>query len=402
MSDNRSKSNPERSPRKHKEHRDERPTHQISSEDYYGILSAHLERVADVASTGEFSQMIVDTVREGLLVLDLDLRVVAANESFYRVFEIRPEETLDRLVYNVAGGAWNVDELRNLLEKILPEKKAFSEYEVTVDSDEIGERIFLLNARQLDEHALILLTLENVTELRQSRRALEERVKERTREVRELASALTLAEQKERRRISQILHDDLQQILYGAQMKLKAAYQDVEHGDAATMQAHLTKIQELVERCVRVTRNLSVDLAPPLLHDEGLTDTINWIGLRMKELHGLDVRIKARNSLNTPDHDMRVLLFQVVRELLFNVVKHANTDAAEVEIRRIDHHVAITVSDEGEGFEVEAAETRASATDAFGLLGLRDRLDLFGGDLRIDSKPGEGTRVTVEVPLVLE
>lgn len=234
MSDNRSKSSPERSPRKHKEHLDERPTHQISSEDYYGILSAHLEQVANVASAGAFAQMIVDTVREGLLVLDLDLRVVAANESFYRFFDIRPEETLDRLVYNVAGGAWNVDELRKLLEQILPDKKAFSEYEVAVESEEIGERIFLLNARQLDDHALILLTLENVTELRQSRRALEERVKERTRKVRELASALTMAEQKERRRISQILHDDLQQILYGAQMKLKAAHQDVERDDAGT------------------------------------------------------------------------------------------------------------------------------------------------------------------------
>jgi PAS domain-containing protein len=120
----------------------------------------------------EFAEMIVDSVREGLLVLDLDLRVEAANQSFYDHFHVKPYETVGRLVYDLGGGQWDIPELRRLLEEILPERKVMDDYEVTYDFEGLGEREMLLNARQVDDHELILLAIEDVTERRETARAL--------------------------------------------------------------------------------------------------------------------------------------------------------------------------------------------------------------------------------------
>ena len=107
-----------------------------------------------------FAEMIVDTVREGLLVLDLDLRVQAANESFYRMFEATRDETEGRLVYELGGGVWDRPELRGLLERVLPERHVFDDFEVEHGEGE-GRRVHHLNGRQLNHHHMVLLAVSD-------------------------------------------------------------------------------------------------------------------------------------------------------------------------------------------------------------------------------------------------
>ena len=120
----------------------------------------------------------------------------------------------------------------------------------------------------------------------------------------------------------------------------------------------------------------------------------------MVELYGLQVEVQAEQSFLINEVDMRVLLFQAIRELLFNVVKHAGTDQARVALREAAGDLVIQVSDEGRGFEVAMVETQHR--EGFGLFSIRERVDLFGGGLELVSRPGEGTQVTITMSLTPE
>jgi diguanylate cyclase (GGDEF)-like protein/PAS domain S-box-containing protein len=129
----------------------------------------------------EFSDSVIDTIREPLIILDHDLRVVTASRSFYEFFKVKPEETVGKLIYDLGNKQWDIPMLRELLETILPEKATFDNYEVQHDFATIGKRIMLLNARQIErvlgkEH-IILLAIEDITERRQAEEELKEKDK---------------------------------------------------------------------------------------------------------------------------------------------------------------------------------------------------------------------------------
>src|SRR5919107_2446072 len=119
-----------------------------------------------------FAQNIVDTVREPLLILDAALRVRSANRAFYQTFQVSPEETENRLIYELGNGQWDIPALRTLLEDIIPQKAVFNDYELEHDFPSIGRRVMLLNARELragNHTELLVLALEDVTERRRVR-----------------------------------------------------------------------------------------------------------------------------------------------------------------------------------------------------------------------------------------
>ncbi len=237
-------------------------------------------------------------------------------------------------------------------------------------------------------------------QLRKLTDTLEELVQKRTRQVRTLSSALTLAEQRERHRIAQVLHDDLQQLLYGAQIQLGMAEGDLKQA-LAPAQAEQTlpllrESNEAILRAISVARTLSVELSPPVLRGEGLFEAICWLASHMRDVHRLEVAVSAEHKVQIVREDLRVLLFHLVRELLFNVVKHAGIDRARVTLDEDAAHIRIVVEDEGRGFDL--AETQLEAGTGFGLFSIRERLRLFSGRLEVASAPGSGTRVTILLP----
>jgi two-component system CheB/CheR fusion protein len=126
------------------------------------------ELTQSVKAARDYAESIVDTIREPLVVLDADLRVVSASQSFYEVFQVRPEETDGRLIYELGNCQWDIPELRELLEDILPQRSSLKDFRVTHDFETVGKRAMLLNAREVrqkpDEERLILLTIEEVAE----------------------------------------------------------------------------------------------------------------------------------------------------------------------------------------------------------------------------------------------
>ncbi|HKK92989.1 MAG TPA: PAS domain S-box protein, partial [Longimicrobiales bacterium] len=277
----------------------------------------------------------------------------------------------------------------------------------TNGSEPMGRWFDVYAFRPLDakpHHVAILfkdITTEkrNLEALREAKQTLEARVAERTEQVRDLASTLAMAEQDERRRIAQILHDDLQQLLFGIQLKMTFVRQGAEEATDATLAEHAEESERYLDRAIHVSRQLTVDLSPPVLEGEGLTQTLEWLTTQMEEVHNLTVEVLTEYDFVIPQEGMRVLLFQIVRELLFNVVKHADTDRATVTLDEADEGLIITVSDEGTGFD--PATLKPKTEGGFGLFSVRERLRLYGGTLEIESAPGAGTRMTATIPAIL-
>ncbi len=246
-------------------------------------------------------------------------------------------------------------------------------------------------------------TRQSLDRVRILNETLEERVAERTAiaeqradQLRRLASQLTQVEQRERRRLAEVLHDHLQQLLVGA--KLNLAGLQAEFPDAAGGPI-LRQVNDLLGESISVSRSLTAELSPPVLYDQGLAQALQWLSRRAQEQHGLCVTVHADPSANPVDEDARILLFQAVRELLFNIVKHAHTDHATVEMRRLDDdRLQIVVKDEGVGFD-PTNRPKSRDSGGFGLFSIRERLQYLGGQMQMSSTPGRGTRVEVVAPL---
>ena len=261
-----------------------------------------------------------------------------------------------------------------------------------------------------DMAALVLQRMGHFDEVRRKERALEEtaaelrgltesleaQVQERTRHVHHLARELTLAEQRERRALAQILHDELQQALFGLQLHLRLL--ETRHAtlDEAALGEAFGTLHALVSDAILSTRGLTVDLSPPILPEEGLVDALRWLAEHMEQRFGLRVEVRAARHVAAPSEEMHSLLFQTTREFLFNVVKHAGVDRAFVRLYEEDGHVVVEVRDEGAGF---APSEEAGPLGGFGLRRARERLRLFGGRAEVCPGEGGGTRATVSLPV---
>lgn len=226
--------------------------------------------------------------------------------------------------------------------------------------------------------------------------SLEARVAERTavaedqaRQIRRLAAELTRAEQKERRRIATTLHDHLQQLLAAARFHLQSA---------AEATPALARVDGLIAESIEVSRSLTVQLSPPVLHEAGLGAGLAWLARWMEQAHGLSVRLELVEDAEPEDEHVRVLLFEAVRELLFNVTKHAGAEEAVVTTQALAHgRLRITVEDDGVGF---ASPGSTSLLSGLGLPSIRERMSYVGGEVQIHSQPGQGTHVTLFAPLL--
>ena len=237
--------------------------------------------------------------------------------------------------------------------------------------------------------------------LRQMNETLEQRVVERTelavgwaKQLQALAVELIEAEERERRRIAGLLHDDLQQLLAAARLQLMAAFQN------QSPESPLAKVDWLLKESIRKSRHLSHELSPAALHHSGLVPALKWLSQQMSEQFDLQVQLEVDAARQFESGALRVFMFRAVQELLFNVVKHAGVKSARVFLTGSDDSLIITVSDQGRGFNPGALDS-ANATTGLGLLSLRERTNYIGGSLVIESAPGRGSRFTLSVPLKL-
>jgi PAS domain S-box-containing protein len=373
---------------------------------YFNDISEQVRARETIARSEAKYRTLFESIDEGFAVIEMifdgerpvDYRFVEINPAFERhtglhdatgktVRELVPNledlwfETYGRIARTGRPERF-VDHARDL------DERWFDVYAFRLGDGE-SNRVALL-FKDITEQKRTMLQLEELN------RTLEERVEARTREVRELAASLTMAEQEERRRIARVLHDGLQQLLFAVQFRLEGLLGQLGTADRELIVGEVEVARDWVSEAVRDARDLSLELSPPTLKSAGLAGALEWLAEQMREKHGLAIHLEFEDGLSIAGEDLRSLLFQCTRELLFNVVKHAGVHEARVAATRSDGHSIVVVSDEGAGFD---AAGREKSSDGFGLAHMRQRVELIGGRMEVRSAPGEGTRVEISVPV---
>ncbi len=244
-----------------------------------------------------------------------------------------------------------------------------------------------------------------VSDISARRRAEDERrrhvetLEAQAQQLRRLASELTLAEQAAREQLAKSLHDHLQQILFSARLGLDRIATLVADGRSpdATL---IANTRRGLDEAIHETRTFTRELLPAMLHDGGLPAAVAWLAEWARDRHGLLVRVSAASDATLVQRAANTLVFECVKELLFNVAKHAGTSEVHLDLARSGpDEVRVTVIDYGRGFEpADVFAAQGLRGTGLGLLSIRERLALFGGQLDIDAAPGRGARITLRVP----
>jgi PAS domain S-box-containing protein len=269
-----------------------------------------------------------------------------------------------------------------------------------------GWRIALVDITPLKQAEQALRDSKDA--LRQVNERLEQRVRERTIdlqhlteqlersrcELRKLASELVIAEERERKRIAGVLHDDIAQTLAAVRMRLDLLQGiPVDQGSELAMK----EAKALLVQSIQETRTLMTDVSNPLLFDMGLKAACESLAGKLMTRHPLRIHCKIQDAFKGLNSDVKAILYQVVRELLNNVVKHSQAKNADVVIGLEDGHFRVKVTDDGVGFDPRVLGA-AGVEGGFGLYSIQERLIAMEGSLKIESTPGAGTVVTATLP----
>lgn len=357
-----------------------------------------------------------------LLLIDPDGRVTFANPATQVVTGFTSEELVGRLLHDVVhhsrpdGTPFPISECP-LHESFVSHQGIQGHEDVFIHKDGRQYPVQCRSRAVIRQGAKweTILEIQDITHLQRAEEQrrlftieLARQVHERTEELvtsqtrlRELATELNLAEQRERQRIATELHDYLSQLLVLSRLKLGQTRQilgvDIEEGLTLVRET-----EEVLDQALTYTRTLVAELSPPVLYEFGLRAALEWLVKHMAG-HGLrvDMEYSDMEEIQVPE-DQAILLFQSVRELFLNVLKHSGTDHARLMLHRQDHAFHILVQDQGKGFHKDILGVERHVSDhavKFGLFSIRERMIAMGGSFDIHSSPGQGCTAKLIVPL---
>jgi signal transduction histidine kinase len=210
-------------------------------------------------------------------------------------------------------------------------------------------------------------------------------------ELQELSARLLSAQEEERRAISRELHDEVGQSLSALLMEAGNAAASVPSG-AVEVRRHVESIKKLAEASVTVIRNMTLLLRPSMLDDFGLVPALEWQAREVSKRTGLRVQVAAEESAGELSDQLKTCIYRVVQEALHNCARHSQARVVKVVVRQEPSKIILSVEDDGQGFD-------AGRVRGLGLVGMEERVSHLGGVFEINSRPGSGTRVAVELPI---
>lgn len=330
--------------------------------------------------------------------IDADGRLVEVSDRWLEAFGYRREDVLGRRSVELL-----TDESRKRAEsEHLPAffrdgRADAVPYRMVTGGGEVRD-VLLSAVAEYDERGRFARSLAVVTDVterlraEQARDATEQRLRASEQRLQALAVELTMAEERARREAAHALHDGLAQDLAFASMHAARLAASLE-GDPESAAA-ARALRSLLDRCIAVTRDLTVELSPPVLDELGLAAALDWLAETRLAAHGIRSDVAVEPSAEDLPEEVRRFLFRAARELVGNVVKHARASAARIEIRRNGTRVQLAVEDDGVGL----AGTPLRSGDTFGLYSVGERLKALGGEMSVRTGRSGGLSVVLELP----
>ena len=381
---------------------------------------AVIKKTADEAS--EFAESIINTVREPLISLNQDLRVVSVSRSFYEFFKVNPEETLGQLIYDLGNKQWDIPQLRELLETILPQKSSFDNYEVEHDFATIGRRIMLLNARQIQraegEERIILLAIEDITERRETENGLEKANEELT----DLAAELNRVARAKSEFLANMSHElrtPLNSIIGFSEVLYDQTFGDINEkqkkyvNNVLTSGKHLLLLINQILDMAKVESG-KMNLTLSNLSIKNLLNEISMLVENMVSKKKLHMALEIAEDLPDIEAD-ELKVKEIIYNLLSNAVKFTQ-EGGDIGIRakKSDSDIEIVVWDTGVGlapenmekifegfFRVDTPYSRVTEGTGLGLPLSKKLVELHGGGLSVLSDGlDKGTSVLLTLPIV--
>lgn len=238
----------------------------------------------------------------------------------------------------------------------------------------------------------LMLSIRDITE--RARTKAELRGKQEQLEM--LNSEMSLVEERERRRLANVLHDHVVQNLAFSKIKLGLLNESLTDEKS---EQELNSVRESLGQSIKILRNLVLELSPPILYELGLEAALSWYCEELTRKVKLRCSFESTGPTKDLDSALEIVLFQATRELLWNVTKHAIATKAVVHLRREASAIEIEVSDNGIGFQCDDRSQCPQAPRSFGLFSIEQRLRPLRGELRIESTPGLGTKAFLRAPL---
>jgi PAS domain S-box-containing protein len=335
---------------------------------------------------------LLETATQGIVSVDAQGMIATANHAVEAMFGWTPGDLIGRPIERLIPTAFRDGHDRRGTLQLVGVRMDGSTFPIEVSVNHVptpgGGRAFAF--------------VTDITDRERTASALRERTAEleyRTTQLSRMASDLTLAEQRAREGIARTLHDGLQQLLVIAALNLEQELKR-ESDRGAPPSERIREAKHRLDEAIAAARSLNFELFPPVLQRAGLPAALKWLSDWTHDKYKIDVCVAADPRADSGRKDVRTLLFESVRELLFNVVKHAGTDRVALDlVLDPDDQLCITVSDQGIGFEPAELDDRSKAGQVgWGLFSIRERLTLLGGRVEIDSAPGKGTEVRLVAP----
>jgi two-component system CheB/CheR fusion protein len=370
----------------------------------------------------EYAESIINTVREPLIAMDQDLRVVSVSRSFYEVFRVKPEETVGQLIYDLGNKQWDIPKLRELLETILPQKTTFDNYEVEHDFAGIGRRIMLLNARQihrvLGKKRIILLAIEDITE----RREIETGLEKAHEELKALAAELKRTARVKSEFLANMSHElrtplnsinGFSEVLFDETFGPLNAKQKQYVNNVLTSGKHLLLLINQILDMAKVEAG-KMKLTLSAISMKTLLNDISMLVADMVSKKKIEMLLEITPDL--PDIEADELK---VKEIIYNLVSNAVKFTPEggkigMRAKKIDSEIEVVVWDTGVGiaaenmgkifegfFRVDTPYSRVTEGTGLGLPLSKKLVELHGGNFAVESEGlGKGTLVRFTLPII--
>lgn len=354
-------------------------------------VQERLRTEEDLRTNRIFLGNILNSIQDPIVVLDRDRAILLANRTFEAVFGAgRERDYAGRPCHEVLFG-WS-DPCGTCLSEQSSRTGLVTHKSVTVPGEGGAARWFDVSAFPL--FATDGRVVGNVHQLREitERKKAEETIAKNREQLRSLSRQLLASEERERRRIAREVHDEMGQVLTGIKLNL----QEVQRGAAADVAEKIERVQgDIGDLMVRM-RDLSARLRPAMLDDLGLVPALQWHGERIARQTGMRVDLEHQCREGELPHEVSLTLFRIAQEALTNAVRHSGADRVHIAVRTDAGTASITVRDAGSGFDPEEALGRGTT---LGLVGMRERVEMAGGELLIRSRPNEGTEIECRLPV---